>query len=183
MTNPISNNNNWWLTAIIGILFIIIGVWSLFTPGETILTIAYFVGFMFLFTGIAEIFSVSATNQNWGWSLLSGVIDFIIGVLFISMPAGEAIMVVCFLFGFWVLFRSILGLGIILSLKNSDNQAVANSSKTMIFLPIIGIVLGFIFLMSPVIASGFIVGIFSAAIIAFGVFELYWGFFLKKNNH
>ncbi len=184
MNSPVASNNNlWWLTVIIGILFIIIGVWSLFTPVETLLTVTYFVGFMFLFTGIAEIFSVSSSNQNWGWSLLSGVIDFIIGILFISMPAGEAIMVICFLFGFWVLFRSILGLGIIMSLKNSNDQAVANSSKNMIFLPIIGIILGFIFLMSPVIASGFIIAIFSAAIIIFGIFELYWGLFLKKNNH
>lgn len=184
MTNPIASKNNyWWLTVIIGILFIIIGVWSLFTPVETLLTVAYFVGFMFLFTGIAEIFSVSSSNGNWGWSLLSGVIDFIIGVLFVTMPAGEAVLVISFLFGFWILFRSILGLGLVLSLKNSTNQSVANSSKNIIALPIIGILLGFIFLMSPVIASGFIVGIFSAAVITFGIFELYWGFFLKKNNH
>lgn len=182
MTNT-TENNNWWLTAIVGVLFIIIGIWSLLTPASTLLTIAYFVGFMFLMTGIFEVFSVSAGNSNWGWSLLSGAIDIIIGVLFISMPAGEATLVICFLFGFWVLFRSILGLGIIMSLKNSNDQAVANSSKNMIFLPIIGIILGFIFLMSPVIASGFIIAIFSAAIIIFGIFELYWGLFLKKNNH
>ncbi|WP_077928814.1 HdeD family acid-resistance protein [Wohlfahrtiimonas populi] len=181
MTNT-RENNNWWLTVIIGILFIIIGIWSLLTPASTLLTIAYFVGFMFLMTGIFEVFSVSAGNSNWGWSLLSGAIDIIIGVLFISMPAGEAILVICFLFGFWVLFRSFLGLGIILSLKNSDVPAIANSSKGIMLLPIIGIILGFVFLMSPIVAGGFIVGIFSVAIISFGIFELYWGFFLKKNS-
>lgn len=182
MTNPI-NNNNWWLTVIIGILFIIVGFWSLFTPAPTLVTIAYFVGFMFLFTGISEIFSVSTHNVNWGWSLLSGAIDFIIGILFLTMPPGEAALVVSFLFGFWVLFRSLLGLGIVISLKKSDNAALAKGAQNAIFLPIIGIFFGFIFLMSPVIASGFIVGLFSAAIISFGIFELYWGFFLKKNNH
>lgn len=177
-----TDNNNWWLTAIIGVLFIIIGFWSLFTPESTLLTIAYFVGFMFLMTGIFEVFSVSAVNQNWGWSLLSGAIDIIIGILFITMPAGEAILVICFLFGFWVLFRSILGLGIVLSLKHSDIPAIANTPKGIIALPIIGIILGFIFLMSPIISGVFIVGIFSIAIITFGIFELYWGFFLKKNS-
>lgn len=181
MTNT-TGNNNWWLTAIVGVLFIIIGIWSLLTPASTLLTIAYFVGFMFLMTGIFEVFSVSAGNSNWGWSLLSGAIDIIIGVLFISMPAGEAILVICFLFGFWVLFRSILGLGIVLSLKNSNIPAIANSPKGVMLLPIIGIILGFVFLMSPIVAGGFIVGIFSVAIISFGIFELYWGFFLKKNS-
>jgi len=181
MTNT-RENNNWWLTAIVGVLFIIIGFWSLLTPLSTLLTIAYFVGFMFLMTGIFEVFSVSIGNSNWGWSLLSGAIDIIIGILFITMPVGEAILVICFLFGFWVLFRSILGLGIILNLKNSDNPAIANSSKGIMILPIVGIILGFAFLMSPVLSGGFIVGIFSVAIISFGIFELYWGFFLKKNS-
>lgn len=175
-------NNNWWLTVIIGILFIIIGIWSLLTPDSTLLTIAYFVGFMFLMTGIFEVFSVSSDNSNWGWSLLSGAIDIIIGILFVSMPAGEAVLVICFLFGFWVLFRSILGLGIVLSLKNSNVPAIANSPKGIILLPIIGIALGFIFLMSPIISGVFIVAIFSMAIITYGIFELYWGFFLKKNS-
>lgn len=177
-----TQNNNWWLTVIVGILFIIIGFWSLFTPLSTLLTIAYFVGFMFLVTGIFEVFSVSTDNGNWGWSLLSGAIDIIIGILFITMPAGEAILVICFLFGFWVLFRSILGLGIVLSLKNSNIPAIASTPKGVMALPIIGIILGFIFLMSPVLSGGFIVGLFSIAIISFGIFELYWGFFLKKNS-
>lgn len=183
MINTTQNqNNNWWLTVIVGILFIIIGFWSLFTPIATLLTIAYFVGFMFLITGIFEIFSVSAGSNNWGWSLLSGAIDIIIGILFITMPAGNAILVICFLFGFWVLFRSILGLGIILSLRQSNIPELANSPKGVIALPIIGIVFGFIFLMSPGISGTFIVGMFSIAIITFGIFELYWGFFLKKNS-
>lgn len=180
-TNTVAKNN-WWLTVIVGILFIILGVWSLLTPVSTYLTIAYFIGFMFLFTGVAEIFSVSYQNANWGWSLLSGVLDAIIGILFITMPPGEVMLVTSFLFGFWVLFRSLLGLGILLNLKNSDNAAIAKSSKNALALPILGIILGVIFLMSPVLAGTFIVGIFSAAIIVFGIFELYWGFFLKKSS-
>lgn len=178
-----NDNKYWWLTVIAGILFIIIGIWSLLTPVATLITVAYFVGFLFLFTGISEIFSVSSQNSNWGWSLLSGAIDFIIGILFITMPAGEAMLVIAFLFGFWVLFRSILGLGIVISLKKSNSPALANAGKSVIALPIIGICLGFIFLLSPVISGGFIVGIFSSAIIVFGIFEIYWGLFLKKNNH
>ncbi len=177
-----TEKNNWWLTILIGIVFIMIGFWSMLTPASTLITIAYFVGFMFLLTGVFEVFSVSMSNPNWGWSLLSGAIDIIIGLLFVSTPAGEASLVICLLFGFWVLFRSFLGLGIILSLKNSNIPAIANSSKSIIILPIIGIVLGLVFLMSPVISGIFIVGLFSMAIITFGIFELYWGFFLKKNS-
>lgn len=182
MTNTTKGNNYWWLTVIVGILFIIIGFWSLFTPLPTLVTIAYFVGFMFLITGVFEVFSVSMDNSNWGWSLLSGAIDVIIGILFITMPAGEAILVICFLFGFWVLFRSMLGLGLVLSLRKSGVPSIANSSKGVIALPIIGIILGFVFLMSPMISGVFIVSLFSIAIITFGIFELYWGFFLKKNS-
>ncbi|ELV09017.1 DUF308 domain-containing protein [Wohlfahrtiimonas chitiniclastica] len=182
MTNSTISQNKWWLSVIIGVLFIVLGIWSLMTPVATFLTIAYFIGFMFLFTGVAEIFSVSSQNPNWGWSLLSGVLDFIIGILFLTMPPGEVMLVTTFLFGFWILFRSMLGLGLVLSLKNSTDHPKSDQWKSIIALPIIGIVLGFIFLLSPVIAGGIIVGIFSASIIAFGVFEIYWGFFLKKSS-
>lgn len=185
MANTITGNKNtyWWLSVIIGIIFIVLGFWSLFTPVATLVTVAYFVGFLFLFTGICEMFSVSTNDANWGWSLVSGAIDFIVGVLFITMPPGEAILVISFLFGFWVLFRSLLGLGIIMNLKKSEDAGIVQRAKNAIFLPIIGIILGFLFLMSPVLAGGFIVGIFCAAIITFGVFEIYWGFFLKSSKN
>lgn len=170
------NRQNWWLSVVIGVLIIAVGIWFLLTPLATVLAFSYFLAFLFLLTGISEIFSISYTHQSWGWVLVSGLLDIFIGIMFLSLPPAQLVVLATFLVGFWILFRSILGIGIALQAKHAG----LNVWKMLMTWAVIGAILAFIFLMSPLIASGFIAFMIALSFIFYGIFEISWGMYIKR---
>ena len=100
---------NWWLLLIVGIIFFILSIKVMYHPAKSILGLAFFIGWASLISGIFQIiFSVSVKNimRNWAWRLFSGVVNVIIGVIFLSHPAMTA-EILPYFFGFWMIFIGI----------------------------------------------------------------------------
>lgn len=85
-------NRYWWLVTIIGILSIIFGVWVFRNPIESYIGLSMYFCIMFILIGISEIINAFANSgqRNWGWGLTIGIIDFIIGFIFLSNLAWAA---------------------------------------------------------------------------------------------
>lgn len=105
----------WWLSLLVGIISIIMGVWSLVTPDTTLVALTIFFIAMFFISGITDIVYAlynRKTSNNWGWALAGGIIDIILGVLLVSLPLPVITTMLVYFVGFWILFRSVLALGL-----------------------------------------------------------------------
>ena len=100
---------NWWALTIKGVLAIIFGLMIFFAPGMGAVALAYYFGFLVIFTGFFMIFAAFAhksVNQNWGWWLFEGILDIILGVIVISYPLMSIAIFILFV-GVWAIFMGI----------------------------------------------------------------------------
>lgn len=104
---------NWWVMLISGILLFALGVVVFFFPGESYLTLAIWFGVLMLAGGIAELI-VALSNRsffiNRGWTIASGVINILLGIILCCNPSISALMLPLLL-GFWMMNYSFIMIG------------------------------------------------------------------------
>ncbi len=80
--------NNWVVLFVIGVLSIIVGVLALLNPFAASVTAELIAGWSFTVLGILQIIEAIRT-QGWGgklWSLLLGIVAFLLGINLIANP-------------------------------------------------------------------------------------------------
>lgn len=168
----------WYVPAIIGALFIILGGYILTVPESAYFSLVILFSLSFLFSGILEIwFSVENRDEleGWGWYLTSGIFSLILGVLLLAKPAIASVTLPFFI-GFGLLFRSFQGLGFAFELKNYGVLKWGN----LAIVSILGIVFSFILLANPIF-TGISLVIFTALSFIFvGVYAVVLSLQLKK---
>ncbi len=168
----------WYIPLLVGLLFIGIGIWSFITPVAAYLTLAFIFSVSFLGSGIFEIiFALSnrKTIDNWGWTLASGILGFVVGLLLIINPL-ISITILPLYVGFVVLFRSIMAIVIAFDLKS---YAVSDWGNLLI-LGILGTLFSFVLLWNPIFAGLSLVYWTAFAFISLGIFYIYFSVKLKK---
>ena len=110
---------NWWISLILGILYVIVAISLMFSPlsGYAVLSILFSVSM--LFSGLLEIsFAVSNRRRvsSWGWYLAGGIIDMILGFYLITYPM-LSMEVIPFIIAFWLMFRGFSSVGYAMDLK------------------------------------------------------------------
>lgn len=84
---------HWWLFLTEGIFFIILGLFAIIVPQFFTTAIVVFLGWILLFGGIVHI-SRAFVFQNmpgFGWWLFMGVLQVLVGLLFITKPVAGAL--------------------------------------------------------------------------------------------
>lgn len=110
----------WYVSLLVGILFLIVEIYTFVTPLESYVALSVLFSVSFLASGVAEIiFSISNKNEieGWGWNLAFGILTLITGVLLLMNPA-ISITTLPFYIGFLLMFRSIMGISYAIELKN-----------------------------------------------------------------
>ena len=149
-----------WLIS--GILLIACGIYVLFHPTQTLLSIAALLGSVMLFSGI---FSVAAyctqKSELFGanWILFDGILDIVLGVLLLIYPVSAFVAsVFLMLMSLWIIFK---GVTVIL-----NASAARKFDSGWYLLLIVGIVLtlfGILSLFKPIVAAvtiSIILGVF-----------------------
>lgn len=169
----------WWVSILIGLLALALGIWFIFTPLTTLVALAIVFAAAFLVSGIFEIiFAISNKSvlRGWGWTLASGIIDLIFGFILIAMPIDVLTLLLTYFVAFWVMFQSIWAIGTSAELQRNGVKGWG----WLMALAILGVIMSFVFIMSPVFTSGFIVALVSISFIAYGCFRIYLGCKLKS---
>lgn len=169
---------HWYVPAIIGVLFIVLGGYIFTVPESTYFSLVMLFSLSFLFSGILEIwFAIDNRDEleGWGWYLTSGIFGLILGVLLIAKPAIASVTLPFFI-GFGLLFRSFLGLGLAFELKNYGILKWGN----LAIVSVLGIVFSFILIANPVFTSISLVIITALSFIFVGVNAVVLSFQLKK---
>jgi len=82
--------DNWGWSLTFGIITLIVGLLLFMNPGLSVITLAFYVGFIVLFRSVAAIsFSLdlkSYGSRNWGWLLAFGILGAIFSFILLWNP-------------------------------------------------------------------------------------------------
>ena len=96
---------NWWLVALRGVIAILFGVIAFVAPGAFVLSLVLFFAAYMLADGIIAIVGAvraAQRHERWGFLLLEGLVDIVVGVAAALVPAA-AVWAFVLLLAVWAL--------------------------------------------------------------------------------
>lgn len=169
---------NWWVSLVIGIIAVILGIICMFTPLATFATLSFLFVIAFLIGGISEI-AFALTNReslsNWGWTLAIGIIDIIFAIILLANPMLAPLML-CYLIACWILIQSIWGIGMSIDLKDVPESGWG----WLLALSLLGVLASILLLLQPAIVGLFAAYFVAFGFLAFGVLRIYMAFRLRS---
>lgn len=158
-----------WMSFIIGLISIGIGVWCICTPltsfmALTVVFIASFftIGFFELCMGL-----FSFRSGGWGWRIALGIVDLFFGLWLCLLPLGSTAMIFIYIVAFWIFFSSVIGICECFELKRYKIKGWG----WMLTANIVGIICAFLFMLGPIIGQWFTVVFCGAAFICYGCYR------------
>ena len=173
-----STVKHWYIPLVVGLLFIGLGIWTMFSPAESYLALAILFIIAFIVGGLLDIiFAISNKDEldGWGWELANGILMFIIGIIMAFNPA-ITLVTLPFYIGFVIMFRSIMAISSSMELKKYGVLDWGN----LMAMGILGLIFSFILLWNPVFAGITIVVWTGLALITIGGYAIYFSLKLKK---
>ncbi len=171
---------NWWVSLLVGILAIVMGIWCFTSPSASLLGMTYVFIFGFLLGGILDIyFAVSNRNYmyGWGWTLAGGIFEILLGIMLMVLPTPIVTGILVYMVGFWIMFRSIWGIGESCQLQI---MGVRGWGWSLGF-SILCLILSFLYLLSPGFGKGiFVVALVGSSILIYGIFRIIIAFKLRQ---
>jgi uncharacterized membrane protein HdeD (DUF308 family) len=169
----------WWISLIVGILAIALGVWCLLSPDKSLVGMAYVFVIVFLIGGILDIIFAVINRKyvhGWGWTLAAGIMETLLGILLLTLPTYLVTSVLVYFVGFWILFRSIWGIGESFQLQTLGVKGWG----WLLVLSILCVILSFLYLLSPVFGGIFVVVLVGMTVILYGILRIVIAFKLRK---
>lgn len=168
----------WWVSLLLGIFAIILGIACMFMPGSALIALSILFVVGFVVGGLLEIiYAISNKDsiKGWGWTLASGIISLIFGILLLATPIGT-MGVMLFFVGFWIMFQSFWSIGTSIDLSTAG---VKGWGWVLAF-GILGLILSFILITNPVFTAGFVVYLLAFTLIFYGIVRIYYSIRMKS---
>ena len=169
---------HWYMPLFVGLLFIALGVWTLFSPTDSYVGLSVLFTVTFIIGGIIDIFFAVANKDeldHWGWELVNGILGLVIGIIMAANPA-ISMITLPFYIGFVVMFRSVLAISSSIEIKKYR----VLDWKNLMAMGILGLIFSFILLWNPLFAGLTIVVWTGIALVTIGSYGVYFSFKLKK---
>ncbi len=169
---------NWWLSLILGILFVGVAIMIMFTPEPSYAALAIVLSVCVFTCGIFEIaFAVSNKDNlsGWGWYLAGGVIDLLIGLLLIFMP-GLTMLMIPYLLAFWIMFRGFSAIGISIDMSS---MGLSNWGWYLVF-GILAVLCAIAIIFMPAVGALASIYIVAFSFLFIGTFRIMLSFDLKN---
>lgn len=173
-----SSIKQWYIPLIIGILLIILGIYTLASPLASYLALASIFSMYFLISGLMEIiFALNNRNEieGWGWYLAGGVINALFGCILLGNPA-ISIATLPLILGFYTMFKSFQ----LLSLSMDMKAYGVRQWRWITAFAVMGILFSFILIWNPVFAGFTLVVWIGLAIISSGIGSIVLSYQLKR---
>ena len=169
---------NWWLSLILGILYIIVSLCLLFAPGSSYIALSVIFSISMLISGIIEIiFSISNRRgiSSWGWYLAGGIIDLILGIYLVAYPL-LSMEVIPFIVAFWMMFRGFSATGYSMDLKRYGTREWG----WYMGVGILAIICSLIILWQPAVGALYVIYMLAFTFLIIGFFRVMLSFELKS---
>ncbi len=166
------------LSFIMGVLLIVVGVVAIFNPAATVTSLSVMLGLSLLICGVIDLvlyFRLHKVAFGAGTLLADGLMTIIVAMLMLSSRwiVQTALPVI---FSMWVLFSAVARMGVAFELRSLGRSGWI----WLLLLSIITLVLGAISLFHPLVASIAISLIVGVLLISQGVTYLTLGFSLHR---
>jgi uncharacterized membrane protein HdeD (DUF308 family) len=165
---------SWGLVLAFGILSILIGLFAIFLPGPTLVTLAILFAIQLFISGIFSIMRAFAHNVDTGGRILSliiGILGVIIGFALLREPF-QSVIVIAFVIGIFWVAHGIIELVGAFSNKVGRNWAV--------FFGIVSIIAGFIILEYPIASIATLALVVGIWLVILGIMEIFAAFQLRN---
>lgn len=169
---------HWYISVIVGFLFLILAGIILINPDVSIFTLGIIFSLTFMLNGIFEVvFSIENRFlfYNWGWKLALGILTFFIGLLLFLRPE-ITVEVISLYVGFLVMFRSFSAISFSFDFKRFGNSGWV----TILILGVLGVFAAFFLLWNPIWAALYVLFLISLNLFIAGIFSIYYGLKLRK---
>lgn len=168
----------WWLSVLVGIASLVVGIMVVLNPVESYFVLALWLGIAILISGVFSLIEAITTRSRYvrrGWVIVASVCDIIIGiVLMLNFLLSAEIMPI--LFGVWLLYRGFTTLAQGITLRSSGGR----DAGWVIFTSVVVIAISLAILLLPEIIGVASILIFLAiALIAYGISRISLGFRLS----
>jgi uncharacterized membrane protein HdeD (DUF308 family) len=170
--------NRWWMSILLGILFIITGIWVMTALLENYAALSVLFSIVLLANGSMEICcAVSLRNESNKPMLMGGIIDIATGVILLSTPLLNFLLLSIFI-GFAPLFRAVMSIDPSFDLKENYDKKWG----VLLLAGIASVILTIVLLFNPAIAGFAMFFCTGWAFIAIGAFRILLGFRLKAGS-
>ncbi len=157
---------NWWVLLIIGILYILAGIYFLVNPGITFVTLALLFSIILIVDGVSSIFfSYQSRKQleGWGWGVAAGALYLLIGIALLRNQ-GAAQSTLILLFAFTLMLRG----GMTFALSLEMNRMKMGNWIWVLLLGIATIALSVALILNPGFAVALIVTLLAISFLLMG---------------
>lgn len=160
-----------WSLLLIGLLFILSGLFVLSHPKATLALIATLLGILAIIKGIYELWFKQWlekwTGQKLGKVFILGIVDIILGLLFVFRPLA-GINFIVYVFAFWFILDAVLQLSFARILKTFSESYY----KMIMVSNLLILLLGVILLFNPLEAGVLVVWVIALFLIITGILQL-----------
>ena len=80
----------WWVMLLQGICALVIGFLLLTETSSTLMTLVVLLGIYWFVLGVIDIVRMFSSPMGWGWSLFSGILGILAGIVLIRHPLWSA---------------------------------------------------------------------------------------------
>jgi uncharacterized membrane protein HdeD (DUF308 family) len=167
---------HWWVPVIRGVAAIIFGILAFVYPGLTVAVLVIFFGAWILVDGVFRVIGAiggRATDPEWGWHLVIGILGILIGFLTFHAPGITALALVIYIAA-WALMIGATEIAVAIKLRRE-----IKGEWFLILMGLLSIVFACMLLWNPIPGALALVWLIGAYAMAFGILGVIFGFRLR----
>jgi uncharacterized membrane protein HdeD (DUF308 family) len=167
---------HWWVPVIRGIAAIVFGIIAFAYPGLTIATLVLFFGAWVLIDGIFRIVGAighRASDPDWGWQLVIGILGIIVGLLTFHAPQITALALVIYIAA-WALMIGATEIAFAIKVRRE-----IKGEWFLILMGLASIVFAVLLLWNPVAGAAAVIWLIAWYAVVLGILAIFFGFRLK----
>ena len=168
---------HWWVPVIRGIAAIIFGVIAFVYPGLTIATLVLFFGAWVLIDGIFRIVGAighRASDPDWGWQLVIGILGIVVGLLTFHAPQITALALVIYIAA-WALMIGASEIAIAVKMRRE-----IKGEWFLILMGLASIVFAVLLLWNPIAGAAAVIWLIAWYAVVIGILAIFFGFRLRS---
>jgi len=168
---------HWWVPVIRGIAAIVFGVIAFVYPGLTIATLVLFFGAWVLIDGIFRIVGAighRASDPDWGWQLVIGILGIVVGLLTFHAPQITALALVIYIAA-WALLIGASEIAIAVKMRRE-----IKGEWFLILMGLASIVFAVLLLWNPIADAAAVIWLIAWYAVVTGILAIFFGFRLRS---
>jgi uncharacterized membrane protein HdeD (DUF308 family) len=168
---------HWWVPVIRGIAAIGFGIIAFVYPGLTIATLVLFFGAWILIDGIFRIVGAighRASDPDWGWQLVIGLLGIVIGLLTFHAPQITALALVIYIAA-WALMIGASEIALAVKMRRE-----IKGEWFLILMGLASIVFAVLLLWNPIAGAAAVIWLIAWYAVVLGILAIFFGFRLRS---